>query len=152
MTIRVSDEASQAPLSGWTIQLVNSTGSTVRTVTDTSAWLLLNVPAGSYRICEIPAAGYTNVWPGNTCYWMTLNDSSSLDLAFTNQFNVSSTATPPAQGVIRVRVHNAADNAPLVGWVIQMVDDTSEVVVQSGATQSSGEVVFSGVAAGNYRI
>ena len=65
-------------LSGWAVQLDSlATGATQQLVTNASGQVVFNAGPGSFKVCETLQAGWRNVFPGNTCYWLSLSTSSA---------------------------------------------------------------------------
>lgn len=75
-----------APLSGWTVTARNlSSGVSIVQASAANGAAVFNVPPGSYTFCETLQPGFTNIFPGNVCYWMTVNTGSVFALTFRNQ-------------------------------------------------------------------
>ena len=71
-------------LAGWTVQLDNSlTGATQQLVTNAAGQVVFNAGAGSFKACEMLQTGWRNVFPGNTCYWLSLS-ANSVSINFRN--------------------------------------------------------------------
>ncbi len=70
-----------APLANWSVTLANLRNDAVLTSTsDISGTVVYLVPAGNFKICVIPHAGWVNVYPGSDCYWQSIGPGGNVDL------------------------------------------------------------------------
>jgi uncharacterized repeat protein (TIGR01451 family) len=146
-----------APLSGWTVTAENtSSGETTSQTTDANGVASFSLPAGSYKICEALQSGWTNVYPGDTCYWITLNIGDEVSLSFRNAQTTATstplppTATPaPTNAALKINVQTT-DYAPLSGWSVT-TENTSSGETTSQTTDPNGVASFS-LPAGSYKI
>ncbi len=150
LNIAVLDSAF-APLQGWDVTAENSTTGAVSTQrTGANGVAAFAVPAGSYKICEALQPGWTNLYPGNTCYWLTLAAHTSTSLSFRNQGGAAATQTPvpqptatPAPGgaTATITVQDVA-YLPLVGVNVS-TRNLSTGATQSAPTLANGTATFS---------
>jgi uncharacterized repeat protein (TIGR01451 family) len=157
-SLRVNVQTSAfAPLSDWTVTTENlSNGDTASQATDINGEALFSLPAGSYKICETLQSGWTNDYPGDTCYWMTLNTVDNVSLTFRNAASTATstpmppTATPaPTNASLKINVQTT-DYVPLSGWTVT-TENLSNGDTASQATDINGVASFS-LPAGSYKI
>jgi hypothetical protein len=158
ITINVQ-QTNYTPLSGWTVNAQNlGNGSISSLTTNANGMATFNLSAGSYKICEVLQAGWSNVYPGNECYWMTFSAGSNISLFFRNELSnaptntpIPPTATPPPGGNATVTVNVQQTNfAPLSGWTVT-AENLSTNSIATLTTDANGAVVFS-LPAGSYKI
>jgi hypothetical protein len=139
--------------------------------TDAGGRAQLDVAPGSYRVCEVIPAGFTNVTPsirdmeGRACYWFTLTGAALQDVQFVNRASgVVPTPTPtPAPGGQTVtffaRKYDDANangrrdtgEPALQGWSITL-DNQSTGQVRTLQTDANGNADFTDMPAGSYKI
>ncbi len=140
---RVLVDGSNAPLAGWSVVADNSTtGQNFSGTTDSAGAVLLDVSAGSYRICVTLQGGASGALPDSGCYWITLSGGSLINLAFT----VRQTSSQ-ARFTGRVR---ASDGAALQGWTLS-ARNLSNGQTQSSQTDAQGTTTID-LAAGSYAL
>lgn len=87
----ILNDANNAPLSGWVVQLSGAVSATA--VTDgTGSFLFSNLPAGTYTVCEEIPSGWVEAYPtsGTSCptgfgYTYTLADNGGASFYFWNR-------------------------------------------------------------------
>jgi hypothetical protein len=85
ITIIVLTE-SYAPLAGWDVTMRNSsTGASVTQTSGPNGTTTFSALPGNYTFCETLKPGFTNISPGNTCYWITVRAGDAFDLTFRNR-------------------------------------------------------------------
>jgi hypothetical protein len=75
-----------SPLSGWTVTAESfSTGAVTTLSTGANGLAAFALPPGGYKFCEVLQSGWTNTYPGTTCYWINYPAGSTGTLYFRNR-------------------------------------------------------------------
>ena len=140
------------PLSGWTVNLTNSSGLVSSIVTNASGFFEFdNLFAGQYNITEVVQPGYYNVTPMS--YSLTLSLGKTVNLTslvggFGNQ------QTSCIEGLKYNDTNGNGQLDPgevgLSGWSINLSRDN--VLINSTVTNATGFFMFCNLTAGNYTV
>src|SRR5438874_4593013 len=128
------DDPSKPGLGGWTIQLLDSTGTKVLQATTTAAdgsYAFTNVAPGSYVVREVAQSGWTCDYPGtgSSCqHSVTLSTSNVNSMG--NDFGNKPTSTV------------LTTQSPASGVVGQKFGDSATVSGPSGTSTPTGSVEF----------
>jgi hypothetical protein len=113
------EHVDQSPLAGWSVtaeDLINNSNSTA--TSDANGTVSFTLTPSSYKICQTLQAGWQNVSPGNSCYWITLAAGNNGDFVFSNQRLTAPTSTPtqPPNGGSNMLLNGDFENGDLYGW------------------------------------
>jgi len=137
-------------LAGWTIQLIDQSTSTVlRTVTSDANgfYVLANVGPGTYRVQEVPMAGWTPSTP--TSRSIATTSGASVEFLYGN-YLPSNVAGTVIEDLDQSRTLTTGD-IPSQGWTVQLLLPGG-VVIGTQNTDSSGAYNFGGLAPGSYQV
>jgi hypothetical protein len=140
-----------SPLVGWSVSAEAFAGGVVNRVTDANGSAAFALAPGGYRICQTPQPGWSNVYPGSDCYWISFSAGDVLTLYFRNQQTNAPTATPAPPtptptavpgGGVPVSVYVVRDNyAPLSGWTVT-AESFASGALTTRTTDANGLATF----------
>jgi hypothetical protein len=128
------EEANEPGLGGWTMQLLDATGTTVLRSTTTASdgtYTFTNVPPGTYIIREVSQSGWTCDYPGtgSACQHKVTLNSENVNSSGNDFGNV------PASSVVTTQ-------EPASGVVGSKFGDSATVTGPAGAPTPTGTVEF----------
>ncbi len=132
------DRCTGLPLSGWTINVNNSTQSWTATTDGNGFWRTCSLENDTYTICEAPQSGWTQT-SSPICHTVTLAGINITNINFTNQMLYC----------ISGYKLDACNNTPLSGWNITLQNATSTI---SQLTGLDGKYEFCNLRPENYTI
>jgi len=128
-------------LQGWTIVVKNSSGVVVGTATTDAMgyYYFMNLPPGTYTVCEQAQSGWVQTMPGNpTCYQVILSAGQVFEADFGNYYSgggpTTVTTIPPPLTCTTTTTSLSADTITLGSSVI----DTATV----NPSSATGTVTF----------
>jgi hypothetical protein len=149
LTVR-GDDAAFTPIPNLAVVISDlTTGVSLTGTTNANGDVVMWLAAGNYKACEILPDGYVNVYPGNSCYWITLTDIGEASLLFKNAAVSLPGASASGGAAVTVDLMDD-DNIPQPGWTITAKESNSGVE-RSEQTNQRGVAQFS-LPSGNYQI
>ena len=140
-------------LSGWDIQLKDSSDNLLQTATTSSEpgqvgeYEFVDLQPGTYRVCEVQQTGWVRTVPVQEYYTVTLTTSPSIGNIFGNDLLAIS-------GVkfedLNCNSARDSDEPGLEGWTIKLKKDGTEVA--STPTITGGAYSFTGITPGSYTV
>jgi len=143
----VYSDATGAGLSGWTVDLVNSTQTVQTTTGSDGSFSFTNVGPGTYTVEAVQQAGYV-ASPGPLTETPTSGTNiSGLELGESQTVAISGEVFNDLNdsGILN------SNDPGLVGWTVNLVNG-SDQIVKTAITDSNGEYSFTGVGPGTYTI
>lgn len=146
-------EGSESGLKGWTVQLDQSTGRTVRTVATNATnkdgvYGFKNLPPGNYTLKEKVQPGWNQTVPKNRSYIINLSAQNVNGKDFGNSGMLS------IKGTVYQDINKSATRdrgePGLQGWKVSLVQNGK--VVKTGTTDRSGSYLITGLSPGNYAL
>ncbi len=148
-----------SPLAGWSVRAESFRGGVVNSVTNASGNAVLSLVPGGYRLCQTLQPGWSNVYPGADCYWMTVDPGAVFTLYFRNEQTGGPTPTPVPPtptptplpgGNIAVSVYVVRDDySPLSGWTVT-AENLSTGTITTLSTGTNGLASFA-IPPGGYK-
>lgn len=128
-------DSGELGLSEWTITLNGTDGMgnlvSKNTTTNVNGNYSFNVPPGSYTVCEVQQAGWTQTYPTGGCYNITL---TSGQVEGNNDFgNFKNVSVEACKYDDKTGNGLSADDTPIAGWMVYL---TKNGIVQD--TQQTG--------------
>ncbi len=148
-----------SPLPGWAVSAESfASGAITNLTTTASGAAVFDLPAGGYKICVTLQPGWSNLYPGANCYWISFAIGDNATLYFRNQQTNAPTATPvpptatPSPGsAVALTVYVLTDAyAPLSGWTVT-TESFNDGSITTRTSNASGAAVFN-LPAGGYKI
>jgi protocatechuate 3,4-dioxygenase beta subunit len=135
------DDCTGLPLAGWTINLLNASGSVIATTTTDSAgrYSFCRLESGNYTVCEVLQAGWKNVTP--ICLPVKL---VCVDIDDADFHNV------PLLCINGTKIDGLTQQ-PLAGWTINLYNASGSVIATT-TTDGAGRYSFCGLESGNYTV
>ena len=168
ITVRVTN-SQYLPLVSWMITARRSDSSIAGSgLTGPDGRITLSLPSAHYTVCETVQPGYALTFPGNVCYWVTVNPSAAFSLNFLNDGGAVSTATPavvptataaptaaptatPSGSGINLTINLAQDSFdPLSGWTVR-AENRGTGAITERISATDGQVHFQ-LDPGNYKV
>jgi sugar lactone lactonase YvrE len=144
-------ETNEPVLSGVSINAFDqNTNLAASGITDTNGQFLLQLPCGTYTITESNQPGWTQTWPTNGYYVVTVNNGQTTNLTFGNTTNCVTISGGKFNDLNGDQIKE--ENEPWISnWTIMLASGTPEnhgplTIVQ---TDANGQYQFK-VAAGQY--
>jgi hypothetical protein len=161
-----NDNTGDSPLSGVTIELKDTNGSTVRTTTTNSNgdYSFEYVTPGSYQIKQTDLTGYTSVSDGDstnagddTPSNTNTNDNLIPVTINANETDSGNDFVDEQTGTISGTVLKDTNNdnigdSPLSGVTIQLFNNGGNTAIATTTTNSNGNYSFTDIAPGNYQV
>jgi hypothetical protein len=149
-------DAGESGLSGWTIQLLDSTDDSViaTAITDaTGAYSFASLaPApgpGSYRVREVSQAGWAQTTADPADIVTTSGDDvAGVDFGNFELVTISGTKFEDIDG----DGERDAGESGLSGWTIQLLDSSDDSVIATAITDATGAYGFVSISSGSYRV
>ena len=133
------DGCTGLPLSGWTINVNNSTSSWTATTNESGFWRVCHLDNGTYSVCEPLKPYWTQTDPAG-CYSKTIEGANITNINFTNQ---------RLYCISGYMLDNCAAGMPRAGWRITLKNATHTVNQTTGA---DGKYEFCILKPGDYTI
>ena len=140
-------------LSGWDIQLKDSSDNLLQTATTSSepgqegGYEFVDLQPGTYRVYEVQQTGWVRTVPVQEYYTVTLTTSPSRENIFGNKLlAISGVKFEDLNG----NSAKDSDDPGLEGWTIKLKKDGTEVA--STSTNTDGTYSFTGIAPGSYTV
>jgi hypothetical protein len=152
---RVFVSETSAGLQGWTVQLLNSSGTLLKQATTDSngRYYFASLTAGSYQVKQVPPAGWVQT-VGKSVYSFSVISGTNLEY---NNFGYSQSSTQLGSVTGKVFLDSNGDgiaqssDVGQQGVTVQLLDGTG-VVVKQATTDSYGAYSLTGVADGTYKV
>jgi len=138
-------------IQGWTVQLLNpSTGALLATaITDANGNYTFSVGAGTFRLREIVPTGWVQTTP-NPSDVSSISGLPTTGIVFGN-FQLAVISGETFQDFSGNGLLNGNDT-PLQGWTVQILDPTTENILNSQVTGANGTFSMVAGGPGTYRI
>ncbi|MCK9564861.1 MAG: choice-of-anchor E domain-containing protein, partial [Methanothrix sp.] len=123
------DGCTNTGLSGWTINVSNTTHYWLNTTNATGYWQVCGLDNhGTFTVCEEQKAGWTQTKPVPSCYTETINGANITKINFTNVKN----------RCISGHKYNACTGTALKDWTINVYNATTQNFNGTSTTNATG--------------